>query len=176
MILLIIAVLAAVIIPAALLLKRARVTRSEGEDHKRSELTGYQVLAKSAPSGAPDPVSVTVPEEESFSPGTVVYTMENCHDLRQGILALTGKYSLDSLTIATSDGLVLASSNGSPAQEDAAFFSGRHPGKQPEGVTLFSLNHKGSGLTGIIRTQGIITWETQSRIESDTKDILNRWL
>ena len=102
--------------------------------------------------------------------------MENCRDLRQCLLALAARYSLDSLTIATSDGLVLASSGGSLALEDAAAFSGKHPGKQPEGVTLFIMNHKGSGLTGIIRTQEIITWETQTRIENDTKDILNRWL
>jgi hypothetical protein len=43
-------------------------------------------------------------------------------------------------------------------------------------VTLFSVNHKGSDLTGIIRSQGIITGETQIRIENDTKDILNRWI
>jgi hypothetical protein len=101
---------------------------------------------------------------------------ENCQDLRQCLLALAGKYSIDSFTIATSDGLVFASSGGTMAQEDAAGYSGKYAGKNPGGVVLFSLNHKGSDLTAIIRTRGIITGETQNRIENDTKVILNKWI
>jgi hypothetical protein len=102
--------------------------------------------------------------------------MENCQDLQQCLLALAGKYSLDSFTIATSDALVFASSGGSTAQEDAARYYRNADIKESAGVALFSLNHKGSELTGIIRSQSIITGEIQKRIENDTKDILNKWI
>ena len=102
--------------------------------------------------------------------------MENCPDLQQSLRALAEKYSLDSFTIATSDGLVFASSGGNTAQEDAASFCRKYDIRESVGVALFSLNHKGSELTGIIRSQGIITGEIQKLIESDTKDILNRWI
>ena len=86
------------------------------------------------------------------------------------------KYSLDSFTIATSDGLVLASSIGDTAQEDAARYGRNYDGTVPEGVTLFSVTHKGSELTGIIRSESSNTGEFQKRIENDTKDILNKWI
>jgi hypothetical protein len=102
--------------------------------------------------------------------------LEHCQDLQQSLLALAEKYSLDSFTIATSDGLVFASSGGSTAQEDAASYSRNYEIGESAGMALFSLDHKGSKLTGIIRSQGIIKGEIQKRIESDTKDILNRWI
>jgi hypothetical protein len=102
--------------------------------------------------------------------------LENCQDFQQSLVALAGKYCLDSFTIATSDGLVFASSGGSTAQEDAAIYNWNHNDKEPAGMALFSLNHKGSELMGIVRSHEIITEETQKRIENDTKDILNKWI
>jgi hypothetical protein len=102
--------------------------------------------------------------------------VENCQNLQQSLLALTGKYSLDSFTIATSDGLVFASSGSDTAQDDAAKYCRKYDIRESVGVALFSMSHKGSELTGIIRSTGIITGEIQKRIESDTKDILNRWI
>jgi hypothetical protein len=102
--------------------------------------------------------------------------LENCQNLQQSLHALAGKYSIGSLTIATSDGLVFASSGGETAQVDAAHYSRHNAGKDPAGVILFGLNHKGSDLTGIIRSSGDISSEIRNRIESDTKDILNRWI
>ncbi len=86
------------------------------------------------------------------------------------------KYSLDSFTIATSDGLVFASSGGSTAQEDAAIYSRKYNGKEPAGMVLFSLDHKGSDLVGIVRSTDSITGVTQKCIESDIKKILNKWI
>jgi hypothetical protein len=102
--------------------------------------------------------------------------LENCQDLQQSLLALAQKYSLDSFTIATSDGLIFASSGGDTAQEDDASYSRTSEIRESAGVALFCLDHKGSELTGIIRSPRIITGETQKRIERDTKDILNRWI
>ena len=83
-----------------------------------------------------------------------VALLENCQDFQQSLRALAGKYSLDSFTIATSDGLVFASSGGSTAQEDAAIYRWNSDDKESAGMALFSLNHKGSELTGIVRSQG----------------------
>lgn len=113
------------------------------------------------------PVTAPVPE---------VDILENCQDFQQSLLALTDKYSLDSFTIATSDGLVFASSGGNTAQEDAAIYSRKYDGKKPTGIALFRLNHKGSELVGIVRSTDIITGVTQKCIESDIKKILNKWI
>jgi hypothetical protein len=102
--------------------------------------------------------------------------LETCQDLQQCLFAMAEKYSLDSFTIATSDGLVFASSGGETTQVDAARFSRNNTGKNPSGVTLFGLNHKGSELTGIIRSPVSISPETRQRIENDTKVILNKWV
>lgn len=123
------------------------------------------------------PISRRFPKQQPVvAPVPDVDLLENCQDFQQSLLALANKYSLDSFTIATSDGLVFASSGGSTAQEDAAIYSWKYDGKEPAGMALFSLNHKGSKLMGIVRSQEIITGEKQKCIESDTKDILTKWI
>jgi hypothetical protein len=168
-----------IILAAALLLKKAREVRSAGAGRVQRHHLDYQPSAKPIPVARavqipgpvrkqrPAPAVATAPDADLW---------ENCQDLQQCLLVLAAKYSLDSFTIATSDGLVLASSGSSTAQEDAASYSRNHGGGAPEGMILFSVNHKGSALKGIIRSQGIITGETQIRIENDTKDLLNRWI
>jgi len=174
MILFIIVGLAIVIIPAALLLKKARKTRSEEEDHARRQRLDYQPAIKPIPVATP--VLKPVQKQRPAAPLPEVDVLKNCQDLRQCLVVLAEKYSLDSFTIATSDGLVFASSGGTTAQEDAASYSGKYTGETPVNVVLFTLNHKGSELTGIIRTREIITAEMQTPIEDDTKDILDKWI
>jgi hypothetical protein len=186
-------ILIIILIPAALLLIRARKDRSSEDERARVQRLDYQPAAKPVPVARPVPVAKPVQAARPVSPAIPVPANAparmpepatipetdltgNSRDLRESLCALAGKYSLDSVTIATSDGLVLAASGGSTTQEDAASYSRLNIGGEPEGVTLFVLNHKGSELTGIIRSQGIITGEVQKRIESDTKDILNRWI
>ena len=108
--------------------------------------------------------------------GSVV---EGKADITASLLALVKKYSLDQFTIATSDGLLFASSIGESAYGDAARFGGRSGEMDPSelpGVTLFSVTHKGSVLTGIIRTHLQIPAEKRRMIEQDTQDILNWWI
>ena len=93
--------------------------------------------------------------------------------------ALVEKYSLDQFTIATSDGLVFASSGGESAQTDAARYGElfvNDPLAETPGVALFGFTHKGSTLVGIIRTNLQIPGEISRMIEEDTKDILNWWI
>ena len=165
-----------ILIPAALLLKKAMDARSEKGRARRHRLD-YQPTAKPNWIAIPIPISKRSPKQHPVTvSGPDTDLLENCQNIQQSLLALTGKYSLDSFTIATSDGLVFASSGGSTAQEDAARYNQKHTISNPEGVALFSLDHKGSELTGIIRPQGIITKEALKRIENDTQDILNRWI
>ena len=100
-------------------------------------------------------------------------------DITDSLVALVGKYSLETFTIATSDGLVLASSGTEIAQDDAAQYSEMYihdPLSKTPGVNLFGLNHKGSDLVGIIRSVKPVIDETCKKIIIDTKDILNKWL
>ncbi len=151
--------------------------RAAGEGRARKQRLDYQPSAKPVWVPAPVPVSRQVQKQESAARQIPeVDLLTDCRDLGESLLALTKKYSLDSFTIATSDGLVFASSGGNTAQEDAAGYCRNYDIRESAGVALFSLNHHGSELTGIIRSQGIITGEIQKRIESDTKDILNRWI
>jgi hypothetical protein len=173
----IIIVLIIVIIPAALILKKARMARTAEEAHARRQRLDYQPSVKPIAVTTPVPVSRPVQKQRPVTaPAPEADLLENCQDLQQSLRALAEKYALDSFTIATSDGLVFASSGGSTAQEDAASYSRKYDIRESVGVALFSLNHKGSDLTGIIRSMGIITGETQKHIENDTKDILNRWI
>ena len=180
-ILIIIIVLIIILIPAALLLKKMLAARSEEDGRTRRQRLDYQPPAKTGWVAIPIPISWQKQKQQSgAAPGATfipeVDLVENCKNLEESLHALTGKYSLDSFTIATSDGLVFASSGGSTAADDAARFCRHYDIRESVGVALFSVNHKGSELTGIVRSQGIITGEIQKRIESDTKDILNRWI
>jgi hypothetical protein len=151
--------------------------RASEEGRARRQRLDYQPSAKPIPVTAPLQVSRRVLKPRPVTaPVPEVDLLENCQDLQQSLRALAGKYSLDSFTIATSDGLVFASSGSSTAQEDAAGFCRNSGGTEPEGMALFRMNYKGSELTGILRSEGIITGEIKKGIENDTKDILNRWI
>jgi hypothetical protein len=176
-ILFIVIALVIIIIPAVLYVKKARDVRASEEGRARRQRLDYQPSVKPIPVTAPSQVSRPARKPQPVAaPVPGVDLLENCQDLQQSLCALAGKYSLDSFTIATSDGLVFASSGSSTAQEDAAGFCRNSDGTEPKGVILFSMNHKGSELTGIIRSEGIITEKTKKGIENDTKDILNRWI
>jgi hypothetical protein len=100
-------------------------------------------------------------------------------DITDSLQALTEKYSLDKFTIATSDGLVFASSGAGSAQDDAAHYSEmfiNDPLCETPGVTLSGLSYKGSDLILIIGTTQPFSQEIQQNIETDTKDILNWWI
>ena len=100
-------------------------------------------------------------------------------DLADSLVALAETYSLDSFTLASYDGLVIASTDRNTAQADAAqyaeIFASSHLYETP-GAVLFGLAHKGSDLIGIIRVNRDISDEICQNIENDTKDILNSWI
>jgi hypothetical protein len=100
-------------------------------------------------------------------------------DITQSLLALVEKYSLGAFTIATSDGLVFASSGGDDANTDAAtcrVMASRDPCSDTSVVIVPGLTHKGSDLVGIIRTQNPVSEEILKKITTDTQTILNWWV
>jgi len=113
------------------------------------------------------------------SPVKNIDLIEGREDLADSLNALTEKYSLDSVTLATRDGLIIASTNPETAQDDAARYADmfvNYPLYETPGVLLFGLDHKGSDLIGIIRANNGLSDEIGQNIKDDTKDILNSWI
>lgn len=100
-------------------------------------------------------------------------------DITQSLIALVEKYSLSTFTIATSDGLVFASSGGDDANINAATYMTMaipDPISKTTTVVIQGLIHKGSNLVGIIRTQNPLEEEILIKITKDTQTILNWWV
>ena len=100
-------------------------------------------------------------------------------DITQSLIALVEKYSLTTFTIATSDGLVFASSGGDDANTNAATYTAmrsQDPLSKTAAVIIPGLIHKGSDLVGIIRTQNPLEEEILRNIAKDTQTILNWWV
>ncbi|MFA4861073.1 hypothetical protein [Methanoregula sp.] len=100
-------------------------------------------------------------------------------DLSDSLAALATKYSLDSVTLATCDGLVIASTSPDGAEIDAARFAEIYvssPLFETPGAVIIGIAHEGSDIIGIIRANNEISDEICGNIESDTKVILNSWI
>lgn len=159
--------------------KRQTVSNDVGKIGSNSVRLAYQPEARPVRvvplSAIPKPTrkSPTGPALKEIS------LLKDRQDITESLLALTDKYSLDQFTIATSDGLIFASSRGNGAQTDAAHYSeifNNDPLAETPGVTLTGFNHKGSDLVLIIRTHLPVPDEIRIGIEEDTKDILNWWI
>lgn len=96
----------------------------------------------------------------------------------ESLRALCDLYRLESITIATKDGLVAASTS-KEAQSEAAIMSERfnrgEMNKEP-GVRLFRIDHKTSVMIGIIRTSEGLDEEKLAFIRENVSKILNHWL
>jgi hypothetical protein len=146
------------------------------EESKKAAEQGYRPGPSNLASSVPASYHVvhdTVPQVPRS-----IEILEDRSDMMKNMQALAEKYYLDSITLATTDGLVVASS-GSNAQTDAAQYS--HMYKKGETlddpkVQLFGLNHQGSSLIGIIKKKQSIPDYWAKMIEDDTKKILNWWL
>jgi hypothetical protein len=119
------------------------------------------------------------PERIPPQPVTSIGLVEGRNDLAGSIAALRQKYSLDGFTLASGDGLVVASTEPEGGREEAARYAEMYvntPLFETPGFILFGLPHKGSDLVGIIRTNRELSDEICQNIADDTKDILNSWI
>jgi hypothetical protein len=133
-----------------------------------SRLRERAIKEKTAPS-AP---AIPVPGEEKPADIDVLAAGGG---MGKALQALVRKYLLGSITLATTDGLVVATSGGSDAESDAAHYSSAFVrGAVPagKGVTLFSVNYRGSPLIGIIRSSKGISPSWMEGIEKDVIRIL----
>jgi hypothetical protein len=105
--------------------------------------------------------------------------LKNRVDITDSLRALAEKYSILEITLATDDGLVLASSTDRDVQADAAKYTQivKHQTATDEpDVILFELYHKESHVVGIIRGEKDLPQNWRKEIREDTKGILQWWL
>ncbi|MDK2975203.1 MAG: hypothetical protein PWP08_1574 [Methanofollis sp.] len=100
------------------------------------------------------------------------------NDIMDSMKTLCEKYYLNAFTIATDDGLVVASSMEDAAADAATYSHAFATGDLPDDpqVMLFGVRHKGSALVGIIRTDHNIPETWVEFMERDAVSILKRWL
>jgi hypothetical protein len=124
---------------------------------------GLPALSKPGPEKSPKPVDL----------------LKNRNDIAASLRALAEKYSLSEITLATGDGLVLASSAGHDVQADAAQFSQiikRQSAPDDPEVSLFEVKHRDSSVIGIVRMNNNLPQNWKKGIREDTKVILQWWL
>jgi hypothetical protein len=112
------------------------------------------------------------------SPKTVDL-LQNRENITASLRALAEKYSLSEITLATGDGLVLASSAGHDVQADAAQYSQiikRQSAPDDPEVSLFEVKHRDKSLIGIVRMDNNLPQNWKKGIREDTKVILQWWL
>ena len=105
--------------------------------------------------------------------------LEGKKNISESLAALAERFSLDEVTLATSDGLLLASSTKVPAAEAIAKYSEMYADNLrpwPPGILLFGLEHKGSSLVGIAKSRDLLAQEADPDLLRETKDILNWWI
>ena len=138
---------------------------------------GQQVVPKAEDSGADRGISALRPESDK--PHAAITPVRDHATLTANLQALAEKYSLSEITLATEDGLVIASSAERDVQADAARYSQMLKQKSaPDepGVMLFELDLYGSHLVGITRTRNELRQNLKPGIDEDTKGILQLWL
>jgi len=105
--------------------------------------------------------------------------VKNRLNITDSLQALAEKYSILEITLASDDGLVIASSTDRDVQEDAARYSQivkhQEAAGDPE-VSLFELYHKDAHIIGIIRKDRDLPPAWRNEIRQDTKGILQWWL
>lgn len=99
-------------------------------------------------------------------------------NIHESMKALSAKYHLASITLASKDGLVVASSLETPdetgAQYSYLYFNGIEP--QNRMVRLFGMNYNGEALACIVRLKQPIPGEWYDAIRNEAGDILSWWL
>jgi hypothetical protein len=121
------------------------------------------------------------------SPGRELSTAE-CHhdvdifkaysDIGDNMKALKKKYELDSITLASEDGLVIASSDLEGSRLAAEYSQIMKKLQEPVDcrIHLLKMHYRGSPLIMIIRTEKPLPPVWLSSIEDDVRKILNMWL
>ena len=124
------------------------------------------------------PVSDVVGKQPEFA-GQASPDGTHYSDISQEILAVRQKYSLDSLTVASYDGLVVLTTGNPSAESDAAYFAhriktGEKIGK--DGVYVDTVDFMGSPLLIITRSSNRLPDDQADSIKNDIRSVLRDWL
>jgi len=164
---LIVAVIALVLI--LVLLKLYQVKSQAGKRPGQIRLHGTKG------SSGTSPLTGIAPEKEKAVPGPGI-ELHDEGDISKNMQAFIEKYGFDSFTLSSEDGLVIASTSGDSQGEAANYSQSFKNGVQsPEpGTTIFGINHHGSTIIGIVKSDRPVPIPVPGEIESDATNIL-RW-
>ena len=131
--------------------------------------TGHKEIPGSAP-GKSVPLSAKIPGKTDSDRSSRLPA-----DITSGIEMIAGKYELESLVLATTDGLVVASTGSRDPDFEAAHYSANQGEGKPEpenNVHIISLNQRGMPLIGIVRGLPNPPPEVMSNLENDLNYIV----
>jgi hypothetical protein len=117
--------------------------------------------------------SVSFPKRPKFDP------VRDAPDIPSGMRRLCDIYGIDSLTLSSPDGLVVASTGHPLAGDDAARVSYASTTGTPfreSGVSVFHTEYKGNDLVGIIRGNKELPEDLLGELKKDINSLLERWL
>jgi hypothetical protein len=100
-------------------------------------------------------------------------------DIISGIGLIAQKYRLDSLIIASRDGLVVASSGSRDPEFEAAYYTdllSRKSAIPDDGVRLFEFVYKGMDFIGIIRGKNLCPDGSEQLIKADIQTVFDSLL
>ncbi len=112
------------------------------------------------------------------SPKDMDVLLKRHNSIEESIRALSELARVDGITLATRDGLVVAS-NYTNAQADAATFSymmNKKEENRDPAVKIWQIDHKAGTLIGIARTKEPIAGERLTFMKENVSKILNYWL
>jgi hypothetical protein len=129
-----------------------------------------------------EPVQVQRPKKPEFtspvSPRDMDLLLKRHNSIEESIRALSELARADGITLATRDGLVVAS-NYENAQADAATYShlmNRGEENSDPEVKIWQIDHKAGTLIGIVRSKEPISGERWAFMKENVSKILNYWL
>jgi len=150
--------------------ERPEMPKSRLDYHSEFHVTRKFVRSQKAKRKPAESVPATKPENDLIA---------GKPDITRSLSALTTKYRIERITVATNDGLVFTSSGSPDAATDAAIYSEQffqaHFSETP-GFALFAVPFESEELVGIVKTNKPIPDHIMQNIASDTKDILNWWV
>ncbi|HPS23740.1 MAG TPA: hypothetical protein PLM60_10105 [Methanoregulaceae archaeon] len=120
-----------------------------------------------------------VPIAEPVSSSKDIDCLHGMTSLSESLVALAQKHALEEVTLATADGLLLASSGSAPNAENIARYCGVHKDSawaQPDGIRMFDIEHRGSIIILMIKTSLPLMRESERALVQETKAILNWWI
>jgi hypothetical protein len=105
--------------------------------------------------------------------------LERGDDLTSGIRNITDKYRLDSLIVASRDGLVVASAGSSNPEFEAAYYIDMFMRKkvtQDSSIRILELGYDDTPLVGIIRGKVLPTGESKQMLAAEIVTVLKEHL